>query len=207
MSFELWIFYVLTVFVWLSTPGPSHLLMLSNGAAHGFHRALATAAGDLSANALQMLTASLGLVALISAFAGALTFIKWAGVLYLIYLGVRMIRKAELEYRDPETSLQKPTLSKLWWQGFVTSAANPKAVVFFVALFPQFIQPDLPFWQQFLVLFLTYIAIDGGFLLTYGYCADRIAVRLQKTSRVWVGRISGSLIIIAAFLLGLRSVK
>ena len=67
MTFETWAIYVLTVLALMSTPGPSQLLMLSNSGAHGFGRALSTAAGDLTANALQMLAAGLGLAAIIAA--------------------------------------------------------------------------------------------------------------------------------------------
>ncbi|MGR3837092.1 MAG: LysE family translocator [Cognatishimia sp.] len=94
MSIDVWIVYVLTVLALMSTPGPSQLLMLSNSGVHGLRKSLFTAAGDLSANALQMLAAGLGLAALIAASANALFVIKWAGVAYLIWLGVRMIRKA-----------------------------------------------------------------------------------------------------------------
>ena len=94
MSIDVWIVYVLTVLALMSTPGPSQLLMLSNSGVHGLRKSLFTAAGGLSANALQMLAAGLGLAALIAASANALSVIKWAGVAYLIWLGVRMIRKA-----------------------------------------------------------------------------------------------------------------
>ncbi|MEL6181908.1 MAG: LysE family transporter, partial [Myxococcota bacterium] len=62
----------------------------------------------------------------------------------------------------------KSSRKALWLQGFVTSAANPKAVVFFAALFPQFIDPALPFAAQFAILSLTYLVLDGLFLTAYG---------------------------------------
>ncbi|MEM8732383.1 MAG: LysE family translocator, partial [Pseudomonadota bacterium] len=135
MSFDIWMIYVATVLALMSTPGPSQLLMLSNSAAYGFHRSLATACGDLTANALQMLAAGLGLAALIAASGTALSVIKWAGVAYLIWLGLRMIRRARPD--DPARLAARPAVSlrTLCLQGFLTSAANPKAVVFFAALF------------------------------------------------------------------------
>lgn len=63
MTFEIWTIYAATVLALMSTPGPSQLLMLSNIGAHGLRKSLSTAAGDLSANALQMLAAGLGLAA------------------------------------------------------------------------------------------------------------------------------------------------
>jgi threonine/homoserine/homoserine lactone efflux protein len=207
MPIETWTLYVMTVLALMSTPGPSQLLMLSNSGVNGFRRSLATAAGDLSANALQMLAAGLGLAAIIAASATALTAIKWAGVAYLIWLGVRMIRRAKPD--DPDTSGRRGyvSLRALWTQGFLTSAANPKAVVFFAALFPQFISADAAFWPQFLILSATYIVMDGLFLSAYGLGASWIVARFKGHARVWVERIGGGFMIGAAVLLGLKSLS
>ncbi|MCV6605916.1 MAG: LysE family translocator, partial [Porticoccaceae bacterium] len=154
MTLDIWLIYIATVLALMSTPGPSQLLMLSNSGVHGFRRSLATAVGDLTANICQMLAAGLGLAALIATSAAALTVIKWAGVVYLIWLGTRMILKAKADTLGrPEA--EKTSLRNLWVQGFITSAANPKAVVFFAALFPQFISAEVPFWPQFLILSTT----------------------------------------------------
>ena len=205
MQFEIWTLYVLTVLALMSTPGPSQLLMLSNSGVHGFRRSLSTAAGDLSANALQMLAAGLGLAAIIAASATALSIIKWAGVAYLIWLGLRMIRRAKPDAPSNAAQGKTPSLRALWLQGFLTSAANPKAVVFFAALFPQFISAETAFWPQFLILSLTYIALDGLFLSIYGLSASWIVARFKGNARVWVERIGGGFMIGAALLLGLKS--
>ncbi|MHA1158645.1 MAG: LysE family translocator, partial [Alphaproteobacteria bacterium] len=88
-----------------------------------------------------------------------------------------------------------------------TSAANPKAVIFFAALFPQFIQEQSPFWQQFLILSLTYIVVDGLFLSAYGYGSDWLALKLKGTNREWIERIGGGFMIAAAVLLGLKAIS
>lgn len=206
MPLEIWTLYIATVLALMSTPGPSQLLMLSNSGVHGFRRALATAAGDLTANALQMLAAGLGLAAILTAWGAALTVIKWAGVAYLIWLGVRMIRRAKPD--DPAlTGAPQATLRALWLQGFITSASNPKAIVFFAALFPQFISADLAFWPQFLILSATYIVIDGLFLSAYGGGAAWIAARFKGNAKVWIERVGGGFMIGAAILLGLKSLS
>lgn len=206
MSVETWLIYVLTVLALMSTPGPSQLLMLSNSAVHGLRRALATAAGDLTANALQMLAAGLGLAALIAASGTALAVIKWAGVAYLIWLGLRMIRRAGTSSDGPEAAT-RASLRQLWLQGFLTSAANPKAVVFFAALFPQFIDGAAPFWPQFLILSATYIVMDGCFLTSYGVGASWIVRRFRGSARAWIERAGGGFMIFAAILLGLKSLN
>ncbi|MEM9629054.1 MAG: LysE family translocator [Pseudomonadota bacterium] len=207
MTIETWMLYVATVLALMSTPGPSQLLMLSNSGAHGFRRSLATAAGDLSANALQMLAAGLGLAAVIAASGTALAVVKWAGVAYLLWLGIRMIRRANPNNSASGQARQVVSLRQLWLQGFVTSAANPKAVVFFAALFPQFLQADSPFWPQLLILSLTYIVIDGCFLSAYGAGASWISRRLRGSAKAWVERIGGAFMILAAVLLGLKSMS
>ncbi|MEL7252785.1 MAG: LysE family translocator [Pseudomonadota bacterium] len=207
MLFETWTLYVLTVLALMSTPGPSLLLMLTNSGVHGFNRTLATAVGDLSANALQMLTAGLGLAAIIAASATALTIIKWAGVAYLFWLGIRMIRRAKPDETSAQRNQERTSLRTLWLQGFLTSAANPKAVVFFAALFPQFISAEAPFWPQFVILSATYIMMDGMFLSAYGLGSNWVVKRFKGEARVWVERIGGGFMIGAAILLGLKSIS
>lgn len=205
MSFDVWLTYVATVLLLMSTPGPSHLLMLSNAAANGVSRAMFTAWGDLTANVLQMLAAGLGLVAVIAASATALSVIKWLGVAYLVYLGVRMIRRAG--HRLALGDAPRATRRALWLQGFLTSASNPKAVVFFAALFPQFIDPALAFWPQFVALSASYIVIDGAFLIAYGSGASWMAARLKGPARAWIDRVGGGFVILAALLLSLKTLR
>ncbi|RVV97088.1 LysE family translocator [Mesobaculum littorinae] len=207
MSLDVWLVYVATVLALMSTPGPSQLLMLANSGAHRFARSLSTAAGDLSANILQMLAAGFGLAAIIAASGTALAAIKWAGVAYLIWLGVRMIRKAGPEQAGPAHARSNPSLRKLYMQGFLTSAANPKAVVFFAALFPQFITAHQAFWPQFLILSVTYVVMDGLFLSAYGASASWIANRFRGSAKIWIERAGGSFMIVAAILLGVKSVS
>ncbi len=204
MPFDVWITYVATVLLLMSTPGPSQLLMLSNSATNGLRRGVFTAAGDLTANLLQMLAAGLGLAAILAASGTALATIKWLGVAYLVFLGVKSIVKA----RPRTAQTARPASRKaLWLQGFITSAANPKAVVFFAALFPLFIDGAQPFWPQFAILSATYLIIDGVFLTTYGASASWLAKRLKGSTRVWLDRAGGGFMILAAVLLGLKSLR
>lgn len=202
MTLELWLAYTTTLLIYMSTPGPSHLLMLSNSLSSGFPRSVATAAGDLTANSLQIVVASLGLVSLIAGSRDVFVYIKWAGVAYLVFLGVSLIRRqldAQLATGNPAKSR-----SELYWQGFMTSASNPKAIIFFAALFPQFVNPRSPPTAQFVILGMTFLLIDGAFLLGYGLFADWISDRFERYVGQHMNRISGVLLIIAALLLGLR---
>ena len=201
MTSEIYLAYLAVVAVFFATPpGPSQLLMLSNSARHGAQRSLWTAFGDLTANALQMTAAGFGLAVIIAASDIALDVVKWAGVAYLVWMGVRTFRSTG---SGPATAAASPSARTLWLQGFVTSASNPKAVVFFAALFPQFISPDAAIWPQILILGATYLVIDGAILFLYGLAAERAFARFTTTPRR-LNRSSGSLMIGAAGLLSLK---
>ena len=205
MSIELWILYAATVAALMSTPGPSHLLMLSNSLAHGAKRSVATAVGDLTANFLQMLLAGLGLAALLTTFENALFYIKWAGVLYLAFMGLQMIFAKE--GHGDKHAAKKASLKRLWMQGFITSASNPKAVIFFAALFPQFISASGPFWLQFAILSATYLIMDGVMLTLYGAGAGWIAARVSEKLQARLKRVGGAFMVGAAVMLGLKPVE
>lgn len=205
MNIEVWITFVGTVLILMSTPGPSQLLMLSNSLGNGYRRSLATAIGDLSANFLQMVVASVGLVSLIHNSREFFLTIKWAGVAYLVYLGLRLIFSGNGNHFIV-TGNQR-SISSLYWQGFFTSAANPKAVVFFAALFPQFIDSSEPLMKQFVVLSFSYLTIDGIFLCCYGKFAEWITHRRGTSGRTYFSQVSGSFLIAAAILLGLKDVE
>ncbi len=204
MTTDTWLLYVGTVLIFMSTPGPSHLLMLSVSMSNGFHRSLATAAGDLCANSIQILLAGLGLAAVVTGSRYGFSIIKWAGVSYLVWVGIRQIVAS---YRGHAGSQDVPitSLRSLWIRGFVTSAANPKAVVFFAALFPQFLDPQHSLAPQIAILGATYIVIDGCFLASYGKGASWLARKLHSQYKVWVDRAAGASLITAALLLGLRA--
>ena len=204
MTIDTWLLYVATVLILMIAPGPSHLLMLSVSMSNGFKRSLATAAGDLTANALQILLAGFGLAAVITSSQHGLTIIKWAGVAYLVWIGLRQILAS---FQGGNGSLDTPpaSLRILWFRGFVTSASNPKAIVFFAALFPQFLDPQHALAPQIAMLGASYILIDGCFLACYGKGADWLAQKISSHQKSWVQRAAGSGLIGAAILLGLRA--
>jgi len=203
MTVETYLLYLGVVAAFFATPpGTSQLLIISNSLRHGLRRSFATALGDLSANAVQMTLAAFGLTALIAANAEALRIVKWAGVAYLAWIGLRLILTRE-GAEAPDAAAR----GRLFRQGFVTSSVNPYAVVFFGALFPQFIDPALPVWPQLLMLGLTYLVVDGLVLLLWGWAATRTLGRIGNLSGVWINRISGGLMIGAAMLLGVKDIE
>ncbi len=203
MTLETYLLYLGVLAVFFATPpDTSQLLIISNSLRHGLRRSLATIAGDLSANSLQMTAAAFGLTAVIAASANALWVIKWAGVAYLIWIGLRLMLS-----RQASDGPAAAASGRLFRQGFLTSSANPYAVVFFGALFPQFIDTTAPVLPQLLVLGVTYLVVDGLILLLWGWAAVRTLGRVKRLSGVWINRISGALMIGAAVLLGLKDVE
>lgn len=203
MTAETYLLYlgVLAAF-FLHPPDTSQLLMVSNSLRHGLRRGLATAAGDLTANSLQMIAAAFGLTALIATSADALSVVKWLGVAYLLWIGLRLMLSHPEERRIGGGAPAR--LAVLFRQGFLTSSANPYAVVFFGALFPQFIDPALPILPQLAILGVTYLVVDGTFLVLWGWAATRTIGRIQRLSGHWINRACGVLMIGAAALLATR---
>ncbi|MEM6588856.1 MAG: LysE family translocator [Pseudomonadota bacterium] len=201
MTIETYLLYLgfLAAF-FVTPPDTSQLLIISNSLKHGLRRSLATVAGDLSANSIQMTLAAFGLTAVVAASSDALWLVKWLGVAYLAWIGVKLI------FSGGDAQAPAPARGQLFRQGFVTSMANPYAVVFFGALFPQFIDPSAPIWPQLLILGLTYTAVDGVILVLWGWAARRTIGRVKAMTGQWVNRVSGALMLGAAVLLGAKDI-
>jgi threonine/homoserine/homoserine lactone efflux protein len=201
MTIEAYLAYLATVLVFFAhPPGPSQLLFMANSLRYGVRRSTSTMAGDLFANSLQIVIAGFGLVGVIAASANVFVAIKWLGVAYLVWIGLRSMLSAG-KGRSTKSSAS-PAL--LFRQGFLTSAANPYAVVFFAALFPQFIDPSAPLAGQIAILGATYLVIDGAILLLFGMAVKRVFSVLGSKFERWVDRVSGTLMIVAAVLLSTR---
>jgi len=206
MTIELYLVYLAAVAVFFATPpDTSQLLIISNSIRHGLRRSVATIAGDLTANCIQMTAAAFGLAAIIATSASAFIWIKWLGVAYLLWIGVRLFFSKD--ETDPVEAAASGRWPRLFRQGFVTSMSNPFAVVFFGALFPQFIDPSQPVMPQLLILGATYIVIDGAILLVWGWLGLRAATVLRRFSFGIVNRVCGALMIGAAALLANRELE
>lgn len=130
---------------------------------------------------------------------------KWAGVIYLAYLDLRLILSKTST--QSHLQVQRRSNKSLYWQGFVTSAANPKAVIFFAALFPQFISQEEELLGQFVILSSTSLAIAATFLAFYGKFPEWISMKLIPSARQHLNKVSGLCLIGAAILLGLKDVE
>ncbi|MEO9967967.1 MAG: LysE family translocator [Reichenbachiella sp.] len=197
----LWFSFLGTVLIIGVTPGPSVLLASANSMSYGAKRTVGTILGDLSANAIQIALSALGLASIVVTSGEIFGLIKWAGVAYLIYMGVTKIMM------KPKVGMFNKTISdksflKLYSEGFLMSASNPKAIVFFAALFPLFIDQNYSFLPQVVILGLSYLMIDGICLLIYVKFASRLKVYLEDKEKIhFQNRIIGALLILSGLML------
>jgi homoserine/homoserine lactone efflux protein len=170
MSIEAWIAFCATETVLCLTPGPAVLFVVSVAMARGSRPGMAAALGILAGNAFYFALSATGVAAVIVASSRLFAALKWAGAAYLVWLGLRMLLSRSQRPRDGATP--RPD-GRSFLRGFVVQTANPKALVFFVALLPQFIDPGAPVGFQVLVLGASSVAIELGVLAAYVALAGR----------------------------------
>jgi threonine/homoserine/homoserine lactone efflux protein len=203
MNLTLWFSFIGTVILIGITPGPSVLLATANSMNHGAKKTVGTILGDLSANTLQIILSAFGLATIVVSSGEIFSVIKWIGVGYLIYMGIKKIT-SKPKPGDFKDSNSKKSFLKLYTEGFLMSASNPKAIVFFAALFPLFIDQNLAFIPQVIILGLTYLAIDGICLLTYVKFASKLKKYLENKEKIHLqNKIIGSLLIFSGLMLSL----
>ncbi len=203
MDFFLWISFVGTTLILTLTPGPSVLLATANSMKYGKNRAGWTILGDLSANLSQIILASAGLVTLFLSFGEILVIIKWCGVAYLLYMGLSKIF-SKSEFKLDGQKKEERSNSKLYAEGFLMSAANPKAIVFFATLFPLFISDAYPFVPQIMILAATFLLLDGICLSLYAQFAMRLKTFLENQKKMHLqNRVVGLLLIFSGLMLSM----
>ena len=198
ISFQTWALFALTETVLCLTPGPAVLLVLSQGLARGTGASVWSNLGILSGNTVYFALSATGLGALLLASYELFSLIRWAGAAYLLWLGVTTFLGRS--GAPAVTAAQAPATSgaRMLLHGFVLQISNPKALVFFTALLPQFIDPGAPITGQLLILALTSVAIEFVVLLAYGAAAGRAtALAARPRFRVLTNRLAGSMLILA----------
>ena len=200
MDPSLYLVFLTAVFILVATPGPSVMLGVSHSLQFGWRRVMATAAGDVTANVLQMGLALIGFGAVLAASTTAFSLLKAAGVAYLVYLGIKTFRAPppRLSTVALEPAAHRSSAS-LFWQGFGVAATNPKAIAFYAAFFPQFIDPTQPVLQQFALLATTCVVVDYVGVVAYAWLAQQGGRALDRSGRlVWINRIAGCALVLAA---------
>jgi threonine/homoserine/homoserine lactone efflux protein len=206
MTTTVLILFILTSLVAIATPGPTVLLALSNGARFGTRFALFGLLGAMLSDLILIGAVALGLGAVLAASETAFQILKWIGVAYLLYLGIQLLRTKPEARHDVLQGLN-PTTSqpdRIFLKCLLVALTNPKGYLFFSAILPQFVNPQAAQFPQYLLLALTFTAIDGLVMLAYASSGAR-AVQLFRTpmTMVWINRVSGGAIIALAGALAL----
>lgn len=159
MPLELWLAYVATSAVVLAIPGPTILLVLSYSIAHGRKATLPVVVGVALGDSVAITLSLIGLGTLLATSAFWFTIIKWMGGLYLIYLGILLLRAARNPLPEPLQQTPEVAANKLFGNAFIVTALNPKSIVFFIALLPQFISAAHPVLPQLWILGVTFVVL------------------------------------------------
>ncbi|MES2072260.1 MAG: LysE family translocator [Pseudomonadota bacterium] len=202
MSWEAYLVFVLTTGVICLTPGPAALLIVAQGMSNGMRRSYWAIAGIAVANAIYFGLSATGIAALIAASGTLFSIIKWGGVAYLFYLGLAAIlnkASALTVAEDQRLAVQGP---RAFWHAVVIELSNPKALLYFIALLPQFIDPARALGAQMLIYGASCIALDLGSYSLYAWLGSK--TRRFTASSKFVrrsNRASGSLLLIAGALM------
>lgn len=195
MALNLYLGFVAAVAILILIPGPNVALIVANSVAYGPKQGLATVAGASSAMVLQLTLTVAGMTTLLAVLADWFDLLRWAGVAYLVYLGIRA-------WRAPPTDLTKtgpaasPDWRRLFSRGFLVSLTNPKTLLFYGAFLPQFIDPKTPVMPQLLLLSGTFLVVavmlDGAWALLAGRFRHFLAVNGTLRNRVTGGLLMGA---------------
>ncbi|MBI5259243.1 MAG: LysE family translocator [Burkholderiales bacterium] len=182
MALHTWLLYLVAAIGLSLTPGPNSLLVLTHGALHGQRKTLFTVAGG-ALGFLALITLSmLGIGALLQASAHALTLLKLLGGAYLVWLGVQLWRAPPITL-DAAAAGAGIAGAQLFRQGLLTAVSNPKALLFYGAFLPQFIDPARDLATQFVVMAIVFIVVEVLVEVLLALLAQRIRGLLQRAGR------------------------
>ncbi len=177
VSPEIWLAFAAAAAILIAIPGPTTLVVLgqtlSGGRRMGFISLIGVALGDVCAIGLSVL----GFSAILSASALAFEILKWAGAVYLVWLGVGLWRAPPAELAAVSAGHTDARLAI--FRSFAVTLLNPKGILFFAAFLPQFLDPARPLLAQVIALMLTFVAlataIQGGYVLALGTARRNVA--------------------------------
>jgi threonine/homoserine/homoserine lactone efflux protein len=176
MSIHVWLAFVAASAVLLIIPGPTVLTVVSYSIAQGRRASLPVVAGVTLGDSTAVAISILGLGALLATSAFVFTVIKLAGGLYLLYLGIRLLR-AGASLAELATRVAPDSRRSLFLNTYLVTALNPKSIVFFVAFLPQFVNPAAAIAQQLWILALTFVfmaTVNAGMYSTFAASANQV---------------------------------
>ncbi|MGR6500457.1 LysE family translocator [Shewanella sp. Koi 1] len=203
MQTETWLLYLFAIVLIGISPGPIAMLSMSHGIHFGKKRSIATGLGSVSAALVLMAASAAGLGAIISASEYGFSLLKWCGAAYLVFLGIKLVlTKSQGQKLEVTKTEGKGTAKQLYKQAFLVGICNPKDLLFFAALFPQFIDLTAPQMPQLTILALTWALVDFSFVMLYASMANVLAPSLKASNKLhWFDRTSGGVFLTLAAIL------
>jgi homoserine/homoserine lactone efflux protein len=188
MELSTWLAYFVTTIVLSITPGPGVFSCLSSGLNHGLRVGFWNSIGMQAANLIIVIAVSLGLGALLIASESLFAAVKWLGVVYLIYLGIATWRAVPRRFEDNADDGAR-TPGEALMRGFFVNATNPKGIIFFAAILPQFIDVARAQLPQYAIFAATTFAVDVVIMTGYAALAARVLGAMREPRHVrWVNR-------------------
>jgi threonine/homoserine/homoserine lactone efflux protein len=178
--------FFLTVAVLIMIPGPSVLFVVGRGVSLGRRAALLTVAGNSCGLAVQLIAVALGVGAIVARSDAVFTTLKLLGALYLVFLGVRNIRDRKALGALVASQVEPKRLRRIVREGFIVGATNPKGILIFTAILPQFIERSRGGVQVQLLLL-------GAIAVAMGLISDAVWGIAAGSARAWLGRSQGRL--------------
>ena len=185
------------------TPGTPRVVIVTYAINYGLKRSVITAIGDVSANTLQMVLIAFGMGTLISVYPNILNYLRWIGILYLLYIAFDLFKSSK--NLDFNKSLSTKSNLSLFRDGFLVAFLSPKAWVFFAAIFPQFLNLEGDFIIQLIILIISWIVLDFSKLMLYGFTAQKI-ISWLKTNPKTINTISACALIAIAIIIALTNI-
>jgi homoserine/homoserine lactone efflux protein len=202
MNWHTYLIFLVTTAVVCLTPGPAAVLIVAQGMSNGYRRSWWAIAGIALANAVYFALSATGVAALIVASSTLFSIIKWIGVAYLFYLGLSALRSKASALTVTHDASQAVAGVRAFWQAVVVELSNPKALLYFVALLPQFVDPSQPVALQMLVFGLTCVGLDAMSYSLYAWLGSKTQRFTANRSFVKASnRASGGLLMIAGALM------
>jgi threonine/homoserine/homoserine lactone efflux protein len=189
------LFFQIIIFLFI-TPGTPRVLVVSYAITYGMKKTVWTALGDISANGVQMIVVTFVIGSLLIKYPQIMVVMKWLGVVYLLYLAYELYSTRVKNFDSSEKDESKNTLS-FFRDGFMVAGLSPKALVFFGAIFPNFMDFSGNYIGQFIILAITYVVLDFITLIIYGMGAKKISLWLQANPKTINFFSSAALLIIA----------
>ena len=191
------IFLQIILFLFI-TPGPPRIVIVSHTINYGLKNSVWTALGDISANICQGILVVFVIGSLLRDNIEALNMIKWAGIIYILYLAYDTYTA---RLGSVKTKLKKSKSKFSFYKdGFLIAGLSPKAIVFFGTIFTSFIDFNSNYYIQFLILMTTYIILDFSTLMVYGLAAEKVAKWLKGNPKTLNTISACVLVIIALFI-------